>query len=377
MSVSDLTVEEVGGRGLATFHALPLALQGADPNFVPPLLFEERRHVDRRGNPHFEEAEIAFFLARRGGRPVGRISAHLDRVALRHAGDSTGFFGHWEVEDRPDTAAALLGAAETWLRGRGMQRVRGPFEVSINDRCGLLVEGSDTPPMLMMNHAPPHYARLLELAGYAKARDLLAYHTPVEARLPPQGARLLARLDGRVRIRAIRWDRYREEIGTIIDIFNDAWGENWGFVPFTDARLDHLARSMKPVLLKDLVVIAEVDGEPAGMMVALPNVNEAIADLGGRLFPFGWAKLLWRLKAGRLRTLRVPLMGVRRKYHGTLVGAALMTSMFDTIRARAHARGFREAELSWVLEDNRPMRHIAERMGARVYKRYRLYEKAL
>ena len=377
MTRGALTVEEIGRRDMGVFHALPLALQGADPNFVPPLLFEEKRHVDPRFNPHFAEAEIAFFLARRNGRPVGRVSAHLDRVALRHADDSTGFFGHWEVEDDPETAAALLAAAEAWLRSRGMTSARGPFEVSVNDRCGLLVEGADTPPMLMMNHAPPDYARLLEAAGYAKARDLLAYHTPVEARLPPQGVKLLDRLEGLVRIRPIRWDRYRDEIGTVIDIFNDAWGGNWGFVPLTDARLDHLARNMKQILIRDLVVIAEVEGEPAGMMIALPNLNEAIADLQGRLLPLGWAKLLWRLKIGRLRTLRVPLMGVRRKYHGTLVGAALMTLMFDTIRARAHARGFREAELSWVLEDNRPMRHIAERMGARVYKRYRLYEKGL
>jgi GNAT superfamily N-acetyltransferase len=298
-------------------------------------------------------------------------------VALRHANDATGFFGHWDVEDEQETADALLAASEGWLRARGMTQARGPFEVSINDRCGLLLEGTDRPPMLMMNHAPLHYGARLEAAGYTKARDLLAYHTPVEPCLPPQGLKLLSRLDGLATVRPIRWKRYREEIGTIINIFNDAWGENWGFVPLTDARLDHLAQSMKPILAKDLVVIAEVNGEPAGMMVALPNINEAIADLQGRLLPFGWAKLLWRLKVGRLRTLRVPLMGVRRKYHGTLTGAALMTSMFDTIRAAAYARGFREAELSWVLEDNRPMRHISERMGARVYKRYRLYEKAL
>jgi GNAT superfamily N-acetyltransferase len=376
MNLDDLTVERIDCRD-AVFHSVPLELQGADPNFVAPLAFEERRQLDPRTNPHFAEAEIACFLARRKGKPVGRISAHVDHVALRHANDSTGFFGHWEVEDHPATAAALLGVAEAWLKDRGMARVRGPFEVSVNDRCGLLVEGGDAPPMLMMNHAPPHYARLLEEAGYAKARDLLAYHTPVEARLPTQGTRLLERLEGRVRIRPIRWDRYRDEIDTIIDIFNDAWGGNWGFVPFTKARLDHLARSMKPILMKDLVVIAEVEGKPAGMMIALPNVNEATADLRGRLLPLGWVKLLWRLKVGRLRTLRVPLMGVRREYHGTLIGAALMTFMFDTIRAAAYARGFREAELSWVLEDNRPMQHISERMGARVYKRYRLYEKAL
>lgn len=377
MSMSAVTVEPVGRREMAVFHRLPLLLQGKDPAFVPPLLFEERRHLDPHANPHFREAEIAFWIARRGGRPVGRISAHIDRVALAHAGDATGFFGHWEVEDDAETANALLAATEAWLRARGMERVRGPFEVSVNDRCGLLVEGRETPPMLMMNHAPPHYGRLLEEAGYAAVRDLLAYHAPVDSELPPQGRKLLARLDGRARVRPIEWRRYRAEIDTIMGIFNDAWEGNWGFVPLTDERLDHLARSMKPILIEDLVAIAEIDGEPAAMMVALPNLNEAIRDLGGRLLPFGWAKLLWRLKVGRMRTLRVPLMGVRRKYHGTLTGAALMMAMFDRIREAAHARGFREAELSWVLEDNRPMRHMAEHMGARIYKRYRLYEKPL
>lgn len=374
--MSGVTIEPVGPRAMA-FHRLPLRLQGGDPCYVPPLLLEERRQLDPRVNPHFREAEIALWIARRDGRPVGRISAHIDRVALAHAGDSTGFFGHWEVEDDAEVAEALLAAAEAWLRARGMERVRGPFEVSVNDRCGLLVEGREMPPMLMMNHAPAYYGRRLEAAGYVKERDLLAYLTPVEAELPPQGRKLLARLDGRARVRTIEWKRYRAEIDTIIGIFNDAWEGNWGFVPLTDERLDHLARSMKPILVDDLVAIAEIDGEPAAMMVALPNLNEAIRDLRGRLLPFGWAKLLWRLKVGKMRSLRVPLMGVRRRYHGTLTGAALMMAMFDHIRGAAHARGFREAELSWVLEDNRPMRHMAEHMGARIYKRYRLYGKLL
>jgi hypothetical protein len=370
-------VEPVTPATMGEFLRLPLAIQGADPAFVPPLVMAERLQLDPRRNPHFDRAEIACWIVRRGGRAVGRISAHIDRVALEHGDPETGFFGHFEAEDDPEAADALLAAAEGWLRARGMARVRGPFEVSINDRCGLLVDGFETRPMLMMGHAPPHYARLLERCGYAKARDLLAYHTPVEPSLPPQGVRLARRLERRVRVRQIDWRRYDAEIATIVDIFDDAWSGNWGFVPFTPERLDHLARTLKPLIVRDYVAIAEVDGEPGGMMVALPNLNEAIRDLGGSLLPFGWAKLLWRLKVGRIRSLRVPLMGVRRRHQGTLAGAALMVAMFDGIRQRAWERGVREAELSWVLEDNRPMRHIAEHMGARVYKRYRLYEKAL
>jgi GNAT superfamily N-acetyltransferase len=371
-------VDPAGGSGVGGFVALPRRLHAGDPAFVPPLDREERRRLDPRRNPHFQEAEIALWMAWRGGRPVGRISAQIDRVALRHADPAAGAFGDFEaaMEDA-EAAAALLRTAEAWLRERGMARARGPFEPSINDRCGLLVEGFDTPPMLMMGHHPPHLAAMLEANGYRKARDLLAYHTPVEERLPPQGVRLIERLGRRVHVRRIAWRRYRAEIDTIIDIFNDAWAGNWGFVPLTDARLEHLARSLRPILIEDLVAIAEIDGEPAAMMVALPNVNEAIADLDGRLLPFGWARLLWRLKATGVRSLRVPLMGVRRRHHGRLTGAALMTAMFDRIRAAAYARGMREAELSWVLEENRPMRHIAEHMGARVYKRYRIYEKDL
>lgn len=373
----ELAVEPVTPATMGEFLRLPLAIQGADPAFVPPLLMAERQQLDPRRNPHFERAEIACWIVRRGGSAVGRISAHIDRVALEHSDPAAGFFGHFEAEDDPDAVAELLAAAEDWLRARGMARVIGPFEVSINDRSGLLVDGFETPPMLMMGHAPPHYARLLEKAGYHKARDLLAYHTPVERRLPPRGVRLAERLERRVRVRQIDWRRYNAEIETIVDIFDDAWSGNWGFVPFTPERLDHLARTLKPLIVKDYVAIAEIDGEPGGMMVALPNLNEATRDLGGSLVPFGWAKLLWRLKVGRIRSLRVPLMGVRRRYHGTLAGAALMVAMFDGIRQRAWERGVREAELSWVLEDNRAMRHIAEHMGARVYKRYRLYEKAL
>jgi hypothetical protein len=377
MDAQARSVEQVSPATMGEFLQLPRIIQGRDPAFVAPLLTTERLQLDPRRNPHFERAEFACWIARRAGRPVGRVSAHIDRVALEHDDPATGFFGHFEAEDDPTAVSYMLAAAEDWLRARGMARVRGPFELSINDRCGLLVEGRETPPMLMMGHAPLHYARLLEQAGYAKARDLLAYHTPVERSLPPAGVRLAARLGGRVRLRSIDWRRYDAEIETIVDIFDDAWSGNWGFVPFTPERLEHLARMLKPLIVKEYVAIAEVDGEPGGMMVALPNLNEAIRDLDGSLLPFGWAKLLWRLKVGQLRSLRVPLMGVRRRHQGRMTGAALMVSMFDGIRQRAWERGVRSAELSWVLEDNRPMRHIAEAMGARVYKRYRLYEKPL
>lgn len=371
-------VPVASGRDLRRFVALPPRFYADDPHYVPALLFERRQHLDRRRNPFFQSAEACFWLALRDGRAVGRIGAQVDHEALaRHEG--VGHFGLLEAEDDPEAFGALLGAAEAWLRARGMRRVRGPFDLSINDQCGLLVEGFDSPPMVMMGHARPYYRARLEGAGYAKAKDLLAYHMAIGDTMPEAGLRLVRRLGnaGRVTVRPLERARYREEIATLADIFNDAWAENWGFVPLAGARLDHLAASLKPIIGDDMVAIAEVDGRPAGMMVALPDVNEAIADLGGRLLPLGWLKLLWRLKAGRVRGARVPLMGVRRGYQGSVLGAALMVLMFDRLRAAGYRRGVRAAEFSWVLEDNRPMRHVAESMGARAYKRYRIFDRAL
>lgn len=375
-----LAVVAVASRGdLRRFIALPHRLHAADPHYVPALDFERRRHLDPRHNPFFERAEACFWLALRDGRPVGRISAQIDREALAHRDDATGHFGLLEAEDDPEVFAALLGTAEDWLRARGMRRVSGPFNLSINEECGLLVEGFDTPPMLMMGHGRPHYAARMEAAGYGKMRDLLAYRVEVGDRLPEAGRRLMRHLGdpARVAVRPISRQRYAAEIADIVDIFNDAWSDNWGFVPLSGERLDHLARSLKPILVDDLVALATVDGRPAAMMVALPNLNEAIADLGGRLLPLGWLKLLWRMKMARIGTARVALMGVRRPWRGTRLGAALMVAMFERLRAAGYRRGIRTAELSWVLEDNRAMRHVAESMGARPCKRYRIYGRCL
>jgi GNAT superfamily N-acetyltransferase len=366
-------------RDLGDFLALPHRLYAGDPHYVPALALERRRHLSPRINPYFQRAEACLWLARRDGRAVGRISAQIDHEALAHRADGSGHFGLLEAEDDPEVFQALLGTAEAWLRAQGMERVSGPFNLSINDECGLLVDGFERPPMLMMPHGRPYYGPRLEAAGYQPARELLAYHVEIAPSLPEAGVRLVRRVRevSRVTVRPIRWRRYHEEIATIVDIFNDAWADNWGFVPLSGARLDHMARSLKPIVVDELVAIAEVDGHPAGMLVALPNLNEALADLGGRLLPLGWLKLLWRLKAGRIGTVRVPLMGVRRRYRGTLLGGALMVMMFERVRDACHRRGIRAAELSWVLEDNRAMRHVAEAMGSRVYKRYRLYEKPL
>ncbi|HSK39555.1 MAG TPA: dATP pyrophosphohydrolase [Arenibaculum sp.] len=369
-----------GRRALACFVRLPHRLFRDDPCYVPPLDLVVRQTLDPRANPWFRNAEARFWLALRDGRPVGRISAQVDADALALPdGAGIGHFGFLDAEDDADVFAALLGTAEDWLNRRGMRRVRGPFSLSINDECGVLVDGFDTPPMLMMGHARPYYGQRLTQAGYAGVKDLLAYSAGIGTALPDRGVRVLDRVGrtGRLTVRRLDLARYHDEIRTVVDIFNDAWAGNWGFVPLAGERLDHLAKSLKPLIAEDLVAIAEIDREPAAFMVVLPNVNEAIADLGGRLLPLGWAKLLWRLRTRRIRTARVPLMGVRRRHHATLLGAAAMIRMFEDLRAACRRHGIERAEMSWVLEDNRQLRHVTEGFGARVCKTYRLYEKAL
>lgn len=368
-----------GRRAVRRFVQMPGAVLADDPAWVAPLVLERMQHLDPARNPYFTEAEAAFWIAQRGERPVGRISAQVDRTSLARYPD-IGHFGFFDVEDSSETTAALLGAAEAWLSDRGMKRVRGPFSLSINDESGVLVDGFDAPPSLMMGHARPWYGQRLEEQGYAKARDLIAYRFDLERHsLPKSAESLVARLaeDPSIEVRAIRMTDYGEELRRILEVFNDAWSENWGFVPFTDKAIDRAAKDLKPIIREELVCIAEVNGEPAAFGVGLPNLNEAIADLHGSLLPFGWARLLFRLKAGRIRSGRLPLMGVRRKYHGTFLGAALAWTVIDRLH-RAFARlGFREAELSWILEDNLPMRRMIEATGAEAYKTYRVYEKAL
>ncbi len=358
---------------------MPETVYRDDPSWVPPLLLERRRHLDPRLNPFFAHAETMFWTALRDNRPVGRISAQVNHAHLGLYRDKTGHFGFLEAEDDEEVFAQLLRTAEAWLRERGMQRIVGPFSLSINDESGILIDGFSRPPYVMMGHGRPYYPRRIEEQGYVKVKDLVAYAYDLSVEPPVAMGRIYAKAlkAESLHFRSISMSRFNAEIATIVDIFNDAWANNWGFLPFTEADLAYLAKALKPLIRGEDVAVGEVEGVPAAMAVALPNVNEAIADLGGRLFPMGWAKLLWRLKVKGTRTVRMPLMGVRRVYHGTAISAALTLGVIDRLRVRYRDRGCREAELSWVLEDNRPMRRLIEMYGAREYKRYRLYGKDL
>ncbi len=366
-----------GGRERMQFLRVPRRIYAADPNWVPPLLLERRQHLSRR-NPYFAHAEVRFWVAYRGERLVGRISAQIDRLHLERHRDATGFFGFLEGIDDAEVFAALLGTAEAWLRGRGMRRILGPFNLSVNDECGLLVDGFDTPPMFMMGHGQRYYDPQMQAHGYAKAKDLVAYLLDAQQPLPSVMDAVVAKAGrAKITVRPLSWARLSEDLATIRSIFNDAWYDNWSYVPFTDAEFETLGQNLKLFVPNDFVQIAEVDGVPAAMIVTVPNLNGIIRDLHGRLLPLGWARLLWRMKTVGPRSARVPLMGVRKAYQRSALGMALAFSLVEAVRLPVLARGIDRVELSWILEDNRPMRHMLDRLGARVYKRYRMYERAL
>jgi hypothetical protein len=363
------------------FHRLPFLVYRDDPQWIAPLLLERKLHFQAKHNPFFEHATAAFFLARKDGTAVGRISAQIDRLHLERYGDATGHFGFVEAIDDAGVFAGLLDAAEAWLRQRNISRVLGPVSFSLWDQPGLLVEGFDTPPFVMMGHARPYFARHIEAAGYHGAEDLLAYRYGPEMAVPPSMQRILDRAlkRGDVKVRTIRMDkRYVDaEIALLLDIVNDAWSDNWGFVAMTKAEIDDLAGILKLLLRPGDVAIAEYQGKPAAFAAVFPNLNEAIRDLDGRLFPLGWAKLLWRMKVRRTRSARMPMMGVRRALQIKPIGAALALAVIQATRSFNFAHGVVDSELSWILERNERVRHVIELVGGVPYKRYRVYEKRI
>ena len=369
-------IEVTDRKTLTDFIRAPHAPQGSDPNWVPPLEVMRREDFSPK-HPFFLHAEWQPFVAYRDGRPVGRISAQIDRLYHEHHDPCTGFFGLIEGIDDADLFRALTEAAEYWLRDRGMTRILGPFNLGINQEVGLLVDGFDTPPYFLMGHAQPHYASHLEALGYRGCQDMLAYLAPPDFKLPRVFARLLKSIDDQAVIRPLDRSRKAEELEAVRDVFNDAWAANWSFVPFTKEEFEAVGNELMYVVPDDLALIAEHQGRAVGFIIMVPNINEAIADLGGRLLPFGWAKLFWRLKVRFPKTSRVPLMGVRREYHNQPLGTGLAIALIEACRTNAYARGVRMVETSWILEDNHGMRKIMEHIGGEISKRYRMFEKEL
>lgn len=377
-SADRIRISPVAGRhDQARFINVPADVLGDDPAWRAPLRIERQMHLSPKQNPAFKHLEFQAWLAWQGQRCVGRISAQIDRLRKPVHGDDVGYFGMLDALDNADVFAALLRTAEDWLRQRGMSAVHGPFNLTINEECGLLIDGFDTPPTMMMGHAKPYYTQQLERLGFSKAIDLYAYWVPLDFEHPRAMRRLLERYAQRITVRPIDGKAFVEELEVIRELFNDAWANNWGFVPLTEEEFRDMGKTLKLLLPNELVQIAEVDGEPAAFIVGLPNLNEAARDLNGRLLPLGLFKLLWRLKVRFPHTARVPLMGVRQRYQGGPLGAALAYSVIGAMQGALYGRGARGCELSWILESNKGMRDMIESIGGDRYKTYRIYEKSL
>jgi len=373
---ADVIVREIPRvASMKPFIDFAWTVNGADPAWVPHLRMAIEPVLDRNKHPFHQHAEVAYFLAERGGTIAGRIAAVVNHQYNQyHAPDRTGFFGFFECVDDPAVASALLDAASKWLRARGMETMRGPFNFSTNDEFsspGVLIDGFETSPVVMMSHNPPYYGRLMDAAGMGKSKDLVAYWIP--DRIPERLANAMRRLGERagVTIRPVRMKDLQNEVRRVQEVYNAAWSRNWGFVPMTEAEFRHMAKELRPVVEPDFVLLAEkADGEPIGFLLALPDLNRAFKHLkDGRLLPFGLFKFLWHQR--KIDTARILTLGLKPGYQHLGLGAAMYTRLLEI----GIAKGYKGAEGSWILEDNNEMCVALEKLGANKYKTYRVYER--
>jgi len=371
-------------RDRKAFVDLPFRLYADDPAWVPPLKSEALGLITPAKNGWYSHAEAQLFLAERDGRVVGRISAHIDTLALtmpaeQGFGPGTGQWGLMEAEDET-VFRALLARAEAWLRDKGIVRVLGPISQSIWEEPGLLIQGYDHPPTVMMGHAKPEYRGWIEAAGYQPVKQMMTYDLDITQEFPKLVKRIIksGEANPRIRVREVDKTRFEEEAAIILDILNDAWADNWGFVPLTPPEIKDVGVKLKPIVFNDLIRIAELDGRPVAFMITLPDLNEAIAPLKGKLLPFGWAKLLLWLRRPRVRTMRVPLMGVRKDLQASRMASQLAFMMIEYIReASVRVYGASRGEIGWILDDNQGMRSIAETIESRINKVYQVYGRTL
>jgi hypothetical protein len=365
-------------RTINEWLSVPDAIFARDLAWVKPLNFQERRRISIRKAPFFTFGEAALFIAYRGGSPVGRISAQINRRHLERHRDAMGHFGFFDCFDDPEAARSLIKTAADWLSARGLKRMVGPLNFSLNEECGCLVSGFDTAPAVLMTHARPWTGPLLEIAGLVKEIDLFAYRIE-PASLPQRIFSLadIAKATPSISIRQIDMRQYAAEMRIVVDIFNDAWSANWGFVPFSSAEIEALLAELRPLFRGEYGRFVLFNNDPVGVMVALPNINEAIAGFNGRLLPFNWINLLWALGLQRIRSARVPLLGLKRAYQSTPVGGMLLTLLLSEFLSQMRAYHLDWVEFSWILETNRRMIEIAEMAAGPPIKTYRIYGKEL
>jgi GNAT superfamily N-acetyltransferase len=376
-STGTVRLRELGPNdSLAPFIELPWRVNRDDRHWVPPLRRSLKALLGRSRHPFHRHAEVAYFVAERSSEVVGRLAAIVNRRHNEFHGDRTGFFGFFDAVNDDEVAGSLLETAATWLRERGLIRMMGPVNFSTNQECGLLVRGFDSAPAVMMPHNPRYYSALLERLGLQKEKDLLAYRL-VGGVGPPErltsGLRRI-RIGERlgIRIRPLDVRRLVGEMRSIRELYHSAWRNNWGFVPMTEDEFDHLARELRPVIDPALCLIAEdCDRRAVGFSIALPDVNQALKTLDGRLFPFGFLRYLASKR--KIDNLRIMTLGVDPRVRRRGVDAALYMTTWLT----AQAKGYRTAEASWILEDNWPMRRALERLGGRCFRTYRIYSRQL
>ena len=380
MSSSPVTIRPVQGKkDKKAFVDFAWEVYKDDPHWVPPLKDEVHGLITPGKNPWFEHGKAQLWLAERGGKIVGRISAQVDELVQEHMTPGTGNWGFLDALD-DEAAHALIATAEDWLRAQGMKQALGPISLSIWDEPGLEIEGFSEDPTAMMGHHRPEYRGWIESAGYAKAKDLLTYEVDIAHWDDPKINRLISmgERNPHIRIRMVDKSKFNEEARIILNILNDAWSSNWGYVPLTEAEIAYAGKKLKPIIYNELVRVAEIDGEPVAFMLTIPDINELTNDLNGELFPFNFIKLLWRLRKPRTRRARVPLMGVARKLHQKLLASQLAFMLIEYTRRDCVGKfGIETGEFGWILEDNKGMLSIAQLPSAKVNHRYRIFEKAL
>jgi len=371
--VADIAIQPVETRSQQQrFIRLPWRIYADDPCWIPPVIMSQQELLGFRKHPFYERSKSQSFLATRGGRDVGRITAIVNAGHIDRYKEQRGFFGFFECDEDTAASRALFQAAGDWLHAQGMTCIRGPANPSLNYECGLLIEGFDTPPFFMMTHNRPWYAQLVEDAGFGKIEDMFAFwgETSMLGGLDPKLVTMVEGVKERfgVTIRPLDRRRFADEVRTFLHIYNESLGGTWGFVPLTSGEIDHMAASLKYLIEPELTLVAEVDGKPVGAVFCLLDYNPRIKAIDGRLFPFGFLRLLWNKKA--IKRLRAISTNVVPEYQAWGIGLVLMNGLYE----RFMKWGLREVEFSWVLESNYLSRRTLERGGALVTKKYRMYQ---
>ena len=362
---------------LKAFISLPWQIYRGDRNWVPPLRRSLKNRLDLSKHPFIDSADVALFIAGCDGRIVGSIAAINNRNHVDFHKEPVGFFGFFECVQDQEVADALFSHAGDWLKTRGLEIMRGPVSYSTNEECGLLFDGFDRPPVIMMPYNPRYYVDLIERFGFKKTKDLLAYEITDAVALPDQLNRTVRYIEKRKKIKTRRLNikKFDQEIQRVKEIYNSAWEGNWGFVPMTDKVIDYMAAELKPIVDPDIVRFAEIEGEAVAFVLSLPDYNQVLKHANGRLFPVGLLKMLWHsgkfLPArNKIDSIRVLTLGIKEKYRRQGIDALLYYYSY----VEGKKKGYRRAELSWILEDNTLMNRALENMGAQVYKRYRIYD---